>query len=130
MYALYNMDLHLPAKDNIIMFATHEYLRCDMHFNRRFGAGLSYEDYEAIARHKLERQGSVNLSRTRKYPPGMTYEEIASSRSLSSKKQESRIEQDASPDRDSQESIEPIQEQDIKATGPDPYEKLNYKAGD
>ncbi|KAG5309991.1 MAL2 Maltase, partial [Acromyrmex insinuator] len=95
----------------------------------RFGAGLSYEDYEAIARHKLERQGSANLSRTRKYPPGMTYEEIASSRSISSKKQENRIEQDdISPDRDSQESIEPIQEQDIKATGPDPYEKLNYKA--
>ncbi|KAG5343522.1 MAL1 Maltase, partial [Acromyrmex charruanus] len=95
----------------------------------RFGAGLSYEDYEAIARHKLERQGSANLSRTRKYPPGMTYEEIASSRSISSKKQENHIEQDdISPDRDSQESIEPIQEQDIKATGPDPYEKLNYKA--
>ncbi|XP_011153386.1 uncharacterized protein KIAA0513 isoform X1 [Harpegnathos saltator] len=96
----------------------------------KFGAGLSYEDYEAIARHKLERQGSANLSRcTRKYPPGMTYEEIASSRSASSKKQESRTEQDdISPDRDSQESIEPLQEQDIKATGPDPYEKLNYKA--
>ncbi|XP_077277563.1 uncharacterized protein KIAA0513-like isoform X3 [Temnothorax americanus] len=93
----------------------------------RFGAGLSYEDYEAMARHKLERQESANLSRTRKYPPGMTYEEIASSRSVSSKKQENRAEQDdISPD--SQESIEPIQEQDIKATGPDPYEKLNYKA--
>jgi len=97
----------------------------------RFGAGLSYEDYEAIARHKLERQGSANLSRTRKYPAGMTYEEIASSRSVSSKKQEGRTEQDdISPDRNSQESIEPLQEQDIKATGPDPYEKLNYKAGD
>ena len=113
------------------MFATHEYLYCMQYFIRRFGTGLSYEDYEAIARHKLERQGSANLSRTRKYPPGMTYEEIASSRSVSSKKQENRIEQDdISPDRDSQESIEPIQEQDIKATGPDPYEKLNYKAGD
>lgn len=64
----------------------------------------------------------------------MTYEEIASSRSVSNKKQESRTEQevnqDISPDRDSQESIEPLQEQDIKATGPDPYEKLNYRAGD
>lgn len=61
----------------------------------------------------------------------MTYEEIASSRSASSKKQENRTEQeDVSPDRDSQESIEPLQEQDIKATGPDPYEKLNYRAGD
>lgn len=85
-----------------------------------------------MARHKLERQGSANLSRcARKYPPGMTYEEIASSRSASSKKHENRTEQDdISPDRDSQESIEPLQEQDIKATGPDPYEKLNYKAGD
>lgn len=100
-------------------------------FLHRFGAGLSYEDYEAIARHKLERQVSTNLSRTRKYPPGMTYEEIASSRSVSSKKQENRTEQeDVSPDRDSQESIEPLQEKDIKATGPDPYEKLNYRAGD
>lgn len=100
-------------------------------FLHRFGAGLSYEDYEAIARHKLERQASTNLSRARKYPPGMTYEEIASSRSISSKKQENRTEQeDVSPDRDSQESIEPLQEQDIKATGPDPYEKLNYRAGD
>lgn len=114
------------------MFVIHEYSRCDMqYFIRRFGAGLSYEDYEAIARHKLERQGNANLSRARKYPPGMTYEEIASSRSVSSKKQESRAEHDnISSDRDSQESIEPIQEQDIKATGPDPYEKLNYKAGD
>ncbi|KAL0120272.1 hypothetical protein PUN28_008139 [Cardiocondyla obscurior] len=95
----------------------------------KFGAGLSYEDYEAMARHKLERQESANISRGRKYPPGMTYEEIASSRSVSSRKQESRAEQeDISPDRDSQSSIEPIQEQDIKATGPDPYEKLNYKA--
>lgn len=113
------------------MLAPHEYLRLDTQYLiRRFGVGLSYEDYEAIARHKLERQGNANLSRTRKYPPGMTYEEIASSRSASSKKQESRTEQDISPDRDSQESIEPLQEQDIKASGPDPYEKLNYKAGD
>ncbi|XP_017886532.1 uncharacterized protein KIAA0513 isoform X2 [Ceratina calcarata] len=94
----------------------------------RFGAGLSYEDYEAMARHKLERQGSANMSRcTRKYPPGMTYEEIASSRSAGIRKQEQKVEEDNSPDRDSQESIEPLQERDIKATGPDPFEKLNYK---
>lgn len=97
----------------------------------RFGAGLSYEDYEAMARHKLERQGSADMSRCmRKYPPGMTYEEIASSRSAATKKQESKYEEDNSPDRDSQESIEPLQEKDIKATGPDPFEKLNYKAGE
>ena len=95
----------------------------------RFGAGLSYEDYEAMARHKLERQGSADMSRCmRKYPPGMTYEEIASSRSAATKKQENKYEEDNSPDRDSQESIEPLQEKDIKATGPDPFEKLNYKA--
>ncbi|XP_015432647.1 PREDICTED: uncharacterized protein KIAA0513 isoform X1 [Dufourea novaeangliae] len=95
----------------------------------RFGAGLTYEDYEAMARHKLERQGSANVSRCmRKYPPGMTYEEIASSRSAVTKKQENKIEEDNSPDRDSQESIEPLQEKDIKATGPDPFDKLNYKA--
>ncbi|XP_043675505.1 uncharacterized protein KIAA0513 isoform X2 [Vespula pensylvanica] len=97
----------------------------------RFGAGLSYEDYEAMARHKLERQGSASLSRiSRKYPRGMTYEEIASSRSTSRKRREEKSNEyeDNSPDRDSQESIEPLQEKDIKATGPDPYEKLNYKA--
>ncbi|PBC27948.1 hypothetical protein APICC_00651 [Apis cerana cerana] len=94
----------------------------------KFGAGLSYEDYEAIARHKLERQGSTNTSRCmRKYPPGMTYEEIASSRSAGIKRQESKIEEDDSPDRDSQESIEPLQEKDLKATGPDPFDKLNYR---
>ncbi|CAK9825381.1 Uncharacterized protein KIAA0513 [Anthophora retusa] len=99
----------------------------------KFGAGLSYEDYEAIARHKLERQGSVsaNMSRcTRKYPPGMTYEEIASSRSAGTRRQENKVdkvEEDKSPDRESIESIEPLQERDIKATGPDPFEKLNYK---
>lgn len=97
----------------------------------RFGAGLSYEDYEAIARHKLERQGSTNTSRCmRKYPPGMTYEEIASSRSAGIKRQESKIEEDDSPDRDSQESIEPLQEKDLKATGPDPFDKLNYRTGE
>ncbi|KAK2587029.1 hypothetical protein KPH14_010989 [Odynerus spinipes] len=97
----------------------------------RFGAGLSYEDYEAMARHKLEQQGNASLSRvSRKYPRGMTYEEIASSRSASRRRQETRSNEyeDNSPDRDSQESIEPLQEKDIKATGPDPYEKLNYKA--
>ncbi|XP_078052431.1 uncharacterized protein KIAA0513-like isoform X1 [Augochlora pura] len=95
----------------------------------RFGAGLSYEDYEAMARHKLERQGSTNMSRcSRKYPPGLTYEEIASSRSATNKKQDNKIEEDNSPDRDSQESIAPLEEKDIKATGPDPFEKLNYRA--
>ncbi|XP_051155488.1 uncharacterized protein KIAA0513 isoform X3 [Leptopilina boulardi] len=98
----------------------------------KFGAGISYEDYEAMSRHKVERQGSANTTRTlRKYPPGMTYEEIASSRSASVKKEElgKKDDQTRSSDRDSPESIEPIQEKDIKATGPDPYEKLNYKTG-
>ncbi|XP_043474137.1 uncharacterized protein KIAA0513 isoform X3 [Leptopilina heterotoma] len=96
----------------------------------KFGAGISYEDYEALSRHKLERQSSANTIRTqRKYPPGMTYEEIASSRTASVRKEEvvKKDDQTRSSDRDSPESIEPIQEKDIKATGPDPYEKLNYK---
>ncbi|XP_043474138.1 uncharacterized protein KIAA0513 isoform X4 [Leptopilina heterotoma] len=98
----------------------------------KFGAGISYEDYEALSRHKLERQSSANTIRTqRKYPPGMTYEEIASSRTASVRKEEvvKKDDQTRSSDRDSPESIEPIQEKDIKATGPDPYEKLNYKTG-
>ena len=68
----------------------------------------------------------------RKYPPGMTYEEIASSRShrTDRKETEVKVDDEFSPDRDSVESIEPLQEKDIKATGPDPYEKLNYKAGE
>ena len=93
---------------------------------------MSYEDYEAMTRHKLERQGSASTSRTlRKYPPGMTYEEIASSRTVPTKKEEAlkNDEQIRTPDRDSSECIEPIQEKDIKATGPDPYDKLNYKTG-
>ncbi|XP_033226164.1 uncharacterized protein KIAA0513 isoform X2 [Belonocnema kinseyi] len=61
----------------------------------KFGNGMSYEDYEAMARHKTER-------RIVKNEPIRT--------------------PDISP-----ESIEPIQEKDIKATGPDPYDKLNYK---
>lgn len=60
----------------------------------------------------------------------MTYEEIASSRSAGTKKQEQKVEEDNSPDRDSQESIEPLQERDLKATGPDPFDKLNYKGGE
>lgn len=59
----------------------------------------------------------------------MTYEEIASSTTAANKKQEIKIEEDNSPDRDSQESIEPLQEKDLKATGPDPFDKLNYKTG-
>ena len=93
---------------------------------------MSYEDYEAMTRHKLERQVSANTSRSlKKYPPGMTYEEIASSRSAPIKNEElsKGEEQIQSPDRESSESIEPIQEKDIKATGPDPYDKLNYKTG-
>lgn len=85
-----------------------------------------------MTRHKLERQGSASTTRTqRKYPPGMTYEEIASSRTASVRKEEvvKKDDQTRSSDRESPESIEPIQEKDIKATGPDPYEKLNYKTG-
>lgn len=60
----------------------------------------------------------------------MTYEEIASSRSAGTKKQEHKVEEDNSPDRDSEESIEPLEERDIKATGPDPFDKLNYRGGE
>ncbi|XP_024937463.1 uncharacterized protein KIAA0513 isoform X2 [Cephus cinctus] len=95
---------------------------------RKFGTGLSYEDYEAMARHKLERQGSANSSRSlKKYPPGMTYEEIGSSRSVPAKKDVKIEDDNSTDDKESQESIEPLEEKDIKATGPDPYEKLNYK---
>ncbi|XP_034941146.1 uncharacterized protein KIAA0513 isoform X2 [Chelonus insularis] len=91
----------------------------------------SFEDYESMTRHKLEKDNYANASRSRKkYPPGMSYEEISSSRSLiESEKKEIQINEEIvnSPDRDSIESIEPLQEKDIRATGPDPYEKLNYK---
>ncbi|XP_012271439.1 uncharacterized protein KIAA0513 [Orussus abietinus] len=91
----------------------------------RFGAGLSYEDYQAIARCKIERQANnAKLTRALKNYPGMSYEEITSSRSTP--KKEPRKEEEVS-DQDSPESIEPLQEKDIKATGPDPYEKLNFK---
>lgn len=79
-----------------------------------------------MTKNKLERQDS-NFSRSyRKYPPGMTYEEIASSRTpIISKK--INVDNAISPDRYSIESVEPLQEKDIKATGSDPYEKLDYK---
>ncbi|KAK0181963.1 hypothetical protein PV327_000140 [Microctonus hyperodae] len=95
----------------------------------RFGAGHSYEDYEAMARHKLERESCANFFRSsKKFPLGMTYEEIASSRTQVIKPVvETRGKEEMSPDRDSLESIEPLQEKDIRATGPDPYDKLNYK---
>ncbi|KAF7991078.1 hypothetical protein HCN44_002640 [Aphidius gifuensis] len=94
----------------------------------RFSTGLSQDDYEVMTRHKLERQDS-NFSRShRKYPPGMTYEEIASSRTTTIiPKEMIKVDNVISPDRYSIESIEPLQEKDIRATGPDPYEKLDYK---
>ncbi|KAG8036513.1 hypothetical protein G9C98_003835 [Cotesia typhae] len=91
----------------------------------RPGGGFSYEDYEAMTRHKLEREACTRSRR--KYPAGMTYEEIASSRTSVENKNPMQVEQDISPDRDSIESIEPLQEKDIRATGPDPYDKLDYK---
>ncbi|XP_011303672.1 uncharacterized protein KIAA0513 isoform X2 [Fopius arisanus] len=91
-------------------------------------SGYSYEDYEAMARQKLERQTYPEYSRNnRKFPPGMTYEEIASSRAPIVHKSEVKTDEEISPDRSSVESIEPLQEKDIKATGPDPFDKLNYK---
>ncbi|CAG5107336.1 Similar to Kiaa0513: Uncharacterized protein KIAA0513 (Mus musculus) [Cotesia congregata] len=91
----------------------------------RPGGGFSYEDYEAMTRHKLEREACTRSRR--KYPAGMTYEEIASSRTSVVNKNPVQVEQDISPDRDSIESIEPLEEKDIRATGPDPYDKLDYK---
>ncbi|XP_046737642.1 uncharacterized protein KIAA0513 isoform X4 [Diprion similis] len=100
----------------------------------RFGSGMSYEDYEAMARHKLERQGSATSSRSlKRYPPGMTYEEITSSRNSSgariievAKKREDN-DQPQEAEESSPESVGPLQEKDIKATGTDPYEKFHYK---
>lgn len=88
------------------------------------------EDYEDLAKQKLERQESAN--KTRKYPVGMTYEEINSSRStaVENVEVERRLDEDTNSDADSVESIEPLQEKDLKATGPDPFEKLNYKIGE
>lgn len=56
----------------------------------------------------------------------MTYEEINSSRSTAAPKDDNKLikDDDTSPDRDSVLSVEPIQEEDLKATGPDPYDKL------
>lgn len=83
-----------------------------------------------MARHKLERESCANFTRSqRKYPPGMTYEEIASSREPVISKDKAKGNEVISPDRDSLESIEPLEEKDIRATGPDPYDKLNYKTG-
>lgn len=87
------------------------------------------KDYEE----KLECQNRASHSKVKNYPQGMTYDEIASSRTTDSRKDQAEKIEEAdnnSTDTDSQASIEPIDEKDIKATGQDPYDKLNYKTGE
>lgn len=86
-----------------------------------------------MARHKLERQGSATSSRSlKRFPPGMTYEEITSSRkplTVTNGQDVTQKKIDLNDDSPT-ESLEPIQEKDIKATGNDPYEKFDYKMGE
>lgn len=92
-----------------------------------------YEDYDAMIRRKLEQQEMARCSRISRKYPGMSYEEIASSRSASLKRTEptKTAEEVTSPDgKESVESVEPLKENDLKATGPDPFDKLNSKVGE
>ncbi|OXU17382.1 hypothetical protein TSAR_009931 [Trichomalopsis sarcophagae] len=95
----------------------------------RFGNGSTYEDYDAMIRRKFEQQEMARCSRISRKYPGMSYEEIASSRSASVKRSEpKKIEEVTSPaDKESVDSAEPLQEKDVKASGADPFDKLDSK---
>nr|CAD7572170.1 unnamed protein product [Timema californicum] len=86
------------------------------HFTRKlrfphFGSGLSFEDYTAIARHRQERQArsKENLAVS---PPGG---------------RRSSVQDDRSSESNTELSYKYGQNIELRATGPDPYEKLKYR---
>lgn len=84
-----------------------------------------------MIRKKLEQQEMARCSRISKKYPGMTYEEIASSRSASLKKCEpKKIEEVTSPDKESIGSNEQVNEKKIETVEPDPFDKLNSQVGE
>ncbi|XP_014232257.1 uncharacterized protein KIAA0513 isoform X3 [Trichogramma pretiosum] len=87
-----------------------------------------YEDYDAMIRRKFEQQEMARCSRISRKYPGMSYEEIASSKSTSQKQSEPvNVEDPASPGRDSIESADMEQPKEIKAPVQERFEKLNSK---
>ena len=99
--------------------------------NYRVGTGTTYEDYDAMIRRKFEQQEMSRCARISRKYPGMSYEEIASTRSASVKRSEpKKIEEVDSPDKESVESVElPRQENNPTPLAPDPFDKLNSKVG-
>nr|CAD7195249.1 unnamed protein product [Timema douglasi] len=86
------------------------------HFTRKlrfphFGSGLSFEDYTAIARHRQEKQArsKENLAVS---PPGG---------------RRSSVQDDRSSESNTELSYKYGQNIELRATGPDPYEKLKYR---
>uniref|UniRef100_A0ABD2WII8 SBF1/SBF2 domain-containing protein n=1 Tax=Trichogramma kaykai TaxID=54128 RepID=A0ABD2WII8_9HYME len=87
-----------------------------------------YEDYDAMIRRKFEQQEMARCSRISRKYPGMSYEEIASSKSTSQKQSEPvNVEDPTSPGRDSIESADMEQPKEIKAPVQECFEKLNSK---
>ncbi|XP_014208322.1 uncharacterized protein KIAA0513 [Copidosoma floridanum] len=98
----------------------------------RFGTGINYEDYETIIRRKFEQQEMSRCARISRKNPGMSYEEIASSRSgKAHKKAEVSKKDDAtqSPDKESVESTEPKDQdkEEPEASAAESYDKFNSK---
>jgi hypothetical protein len=81
----------------------------------QFGSGLSFEDYTAIARHKEEKAHSKeNIFESRNGENGL---KVGDAKSCASSESNNDI------------SNKFNQTIELRATGPDPYDKLRYKSG-
>ncbi|XP_058808054.1 uncharacterized protein KIAA0513 isoform X2 [Phymastichus coffea] len=91
----------------------------------RFGNGTMYEDYDAMIRRKFDQQEMARCSRISRKYPGMTYEEIVSSRSASFKKSEpKKIEEITSLDKESDGNTKPVNERQFETIELDPFDRL------
>ncbi|KAJ8680496.1 hypothetical protein QAD02_016283 [Eretmocerus hayati] len=92
------------------------------------GNGATYEDYDAMIRRKLEQQEMSRCARISRKYPGMSYEEIASSKSISHKKTESKgIEEVANSDKNGETDTEQLQDKDIETAKIIHSEQFNGK---
>jgi hypothetical protein len=86
----------------------------------QFGSGLSFEDYTTIARHKREKAYSKeNIFESRSGENGLKVVGAKASEDHSC----------ASSESNNDTSSKFNQTIELKATGPDPYDKLRYKTG-
>lgn len=86
----------------------------------QFGSGLSFEDYTAIARHKQEKAHSKeNIFESRNDEDGLKVGDAKPREDHSC----------ASSESNNDISSKFNQTIELRATGPDPYDKLRYKSG-